>query len=302
MRRSLLLPVLLAIAAAPAAADFRLEKRLDLAPGGELLVDAAGGRVTVTGGSADGVSVLITSSRDDVEERYTLEVSAEPGRVKVVNKRRHGDGWFSSWFDWSSGGSLQFEIQVPDETRVDVRSSGGGIRLSDLRGDARLRSSGGRIAVERVGGDVDAESSGGGVDIARVTGDVEASSSGGGVDVAEVSGAVEASSSGGGVHIEGVGGRVVAESSGGSVSAVFAAGNTAGGSLSSSGGGVHVEVGPDARLSIDAASSGGSVNCDLPVARQGKVSRSSLRGELNGGGAALVLRSSGGGIHIRSSD
>jgi hypothetical protein len=33
---------------------------------------------------------------------------------------------------------------------------------------------------------------------------------------------------------------------------------------------------------------------------QGKQSRSSLRGQLNGGGAPLTVRSSGGGIHIGS--
>jgi len=33
----------LLLAAAPAAADFRRERKLALAPGGELLVDAAGG-------------------------------------------------------------------------------------------------------------------------------------------------------------------------------------------------------------------------------------------------------------------
>jgi hypothetical protein len=86
------------------------------------------------------------------------------------------------------------------------------------------------------------------------------------------------------------------------VSAVLRADNSAGGTLSSSGGGVSVDIDPGARFSIDASSSGGSVSCDLPVRRQGKESRTSLRGDLNGGGAPLHVRSSGGGIRIRSSN
>lgn len=326
MRRTLVASSAFALAAAgglllatPAAADFRLEKHLALAPGGELLVDTSGGSITVTGGAAEGAHIVVTSERDraTVEERYTFGLSAEPGRAKVINHRR-GPEW-RSWFDWGRGVSLHFEIQVPRATRVELDSSGGGIRISGLAGNARLRSSGGGLhildhegsvdgrtsgggaEVRRIRGDVRIGSSGGRIEVEEVTGDVVAESSGGGVEVAAVSGSVDASSSGGGVHVDGVGGRVTAESSGGPVSAVLAADNTSGGSLSSSGGGVRVEIDPGARLSIDASSSGGGVSCELPVARHGKESRTSLRGDLNGGGPALLLRSSGGGIHIESS-
>ncbi len=306
------------LAANPAAAEFRLEKHLALAPGGELVIDTSGGGVTVTGGAVDGATIVVTSDRDreDVESRYTFDFRAEPGRVVVVNRRK-GSLW-GHWFDWGRGYSLHFEVQVPRATRVELDSSGGGLHISRLDGDARLRSSGGGLHVEDLVGALDAGTSGGGVEVRRVRGnvrlqssggrvevgevigDVSARSSGGGVDVAAVTGDVEASSSGGGVHVDGVGGRVSAESSGGPVTAVFAPGAGAGGSLSSSGGGVRVQLAPDARVSIDASSSGGSVVCDLPLLVQGKISRSSLRGDLNGGGPALLLRSSGGGIRIGS--
>ena len=321
-RRSLLaVPFVLAcigslLAASPAAADFRRQQKLALAPGGELLVDAAGGSVTVTGGATDGATVVITSTRDDIEDRYSFELTSEPGRVRVISRR--GSGWFQR-FNWNGNANLHFDVRVPRQTRVDLKSSGGGIRLSSLTGNARVRSSGGGLRIADVDGEIDARSSGGGVevkdvrghvrvfssgggvDVEQVTGDVTAGSSGGGVEISGVSGNVDASSSGGGVQIDGVGGRVTAESSGGPVSAVLAESNDAGGSLSSSGGGVRVAIAPGARLSIDASSSGGSVHCDLPVQRLGKESRTTLRGDLNGGGSVLKLRSSGGGIHIDAS-
>jgi hypothetical protein len=40
------------------------------------------------------------------------------------------------------------------------------------------------------------------------------------------------------------------------------------------------------------------VSCDLPVTVVGERDRSELRGELNGGGAVLRARTSGGGIRI----
>jgi hypothetical protein len=70
------------------------------------------------------------------------------------------------------------------------------------------------------------------------------------------------------------------------------------GCFDSSGGGVAVTLDPAARLEIDAASSGGRVSSDLPVTVRGAVSKSSLKGTLNGGGAVLKLRSSGGGVSL----
>ena len=79
-------------------------------------------------------------------------------------------------------------------------------------------------------------------------------------------------------------GRVVAGSSGGAVSVAFAAGNAKGGELSSSGGGVATKVDPAVGLEIDASSSGGSVDCDLPLTVRGRIGRDDVHGPLNGGG------------------
>ena len=51
-------------------------------------------------------------------------------------------------------------------------------------------------------------------------------------------------------------------------------------------------------LTIDASSSGGNVVADVPVTVQGRIDKDSLHGDLNGGGALLRLRSSGGGVRI----
>lgn len=304
----------LAAALAPAAraADFRMEKQLELAPGGELVVDVHGG-VIVTGGATSGAQVLITADRD-VSDKYSFELTSEQGRARVVSRKKGSPGWFN--IGW--GDNLRFEIRVPRETRVDVKSSGGGIRVGALQGDAKLRSSGGGLHAEDVVGNVDADTSGGGVEARRIdgsvtletsgggiraediSGNVRAHTSGGGVQIDRVAGDLDASSSGGGVHVNDIRGRIDAESSGGPVEAVLSSPSPAGGKLSSSGGGVRVRLSPQAHLTLDASSSGGGVSCDLPVMVKGKVSRHELHGQLNGGGPTLELESSGGGVHIES--
>jgi hypothetical protein len=307
-----------ALLAVPARADFRLAKELPLAPGGALLVRTDGGSVTVTGGAGEGATIVITSQRDDIPERYRFDFKSEGGRAEVIGERRVRG--LARLFDWESDGRLHIEVKVPRTTRVDLQSSGGGIRIGSLAGDARLRSSGGGLRALEVAGNVDASTSGGGIDMQQIVGDLEVDTSGGGIRIAAVTGNVKAQTSGGGIDIDGVGGdvdagtsgggvdirdvrgRVAAHSSGGPVTATLGAGSTAGGSLSSSGGGVRVRLDPAVRLTVDASSSGGSVRCDLPVRTRGKVRSHSLHGDLNGGGPTLTLRSSGGGIRIAAAD
>jgi hypothetical protein len=305
------------LAAAPAQAATRIEKHLELAPGGQLTVKSEVGSVVVRGDAASGAAVVVTADRDDLEQDYELTFAASPGQAQVIVKRRgHGFGWFEGWQHWR--GRVEIAVSVPRATAATVHTSGGGIEVSGLQGNTDLGSSGGAVRAHQLAGKLTAHSSGGAVEVRDLRGDlhlsssggavratavqgqVEAWSSGGSVHLEQIAGAVRAKSSGGGVTIRGAGDRVAASSSGGPVAVSFAAGNAHGGDIDSSGGGIEVHVDPAVGLDIDASSSAGSVSCDLPVTVEGKISSHSLHGVLHGGGQHLHVRASGGGIRIGS--
>ena len=296
------LPVAAALFAASVAipaysADFRLEKSFTLASGDRFVLDSDLGGVTLRGVEGSQASILVTSDREDLATLYDFKFDQAAGQLKMKVERRH-KGVFG-WFDGFHG-TVRIEVQVPRATPVDLDTSGGGIDIADLTAQVTTSSSGGAVAVRSVHGAVHLESSGGGVSATDIDGTAYADSSGGSVKLERVTGDIEASSSGGGVHIEDAGGRVKADSSGGPVKVRFAAGNSKGGDLDSSGGGVVATVDSAIAVDIDASSSGGSVHCNVPVTIQGRISSDSVRGKLNGGGAMLRLRSSGGGITIES--
>jgi DUF4097 and DUF4098 domain-containing protein YvlB len=306
-----------ALSTAPAFAEpFRLEKKFDLAPGDRFVLVSEAGGVELRGVAGRQASIVVTSDRADLASRVDFRFDQAGSRLKVVVERK--DKSILNWFQklGQSVGHMHIAIEVPRATPVELDSSGGGIDLSGLdatvkasssgggvkvaevQGDVTLSSSGGSVDVRQVKGAVRLDSSGGGVHAASIDGGVYADSSGGSVSLETVSGDIQASSSGGGVRIEGAGGRVKAGSSGGSVHVSFAAGNSKGGDIDSSGGGVGAALDAAVGVDVDAVSSGGPVDCNLPVTIQGRVSRDSLHGKLNGGGALLRLRSSGGGITI----
>lgn len=307
------LALALCLAATAHASDYRQEKSFDLTAGAAFSLHSEAGGVEVHGVDGGRATMVITSDREDFEELFNVRIDAQPSRLAIVIERKR-----RSVFSWFGGfhGHVHVDMTVPKKVSADVDSSGGavviadldgavkadssggGVRISDIGGDVTLDSSGGSVKVERVHGSVRAESSGGGVSVTEVGGGAHLESSGGSIVAQNVGGDVDASSSGGGVRIDGAGGAVVAGSSGGPVKVSFAPGNAKGGSLDSSGGGVVARLDPSVSLEIDASSSGGAVSTDLPVTIRGKVSRDTLRGTLNGGGALLKLRSSGGGITL----
>jgi DUF4097 and DUF4098 domain-containing protein YvlB len=304
-----------ALSTSPARGEsFRLAKMFDLAPGDRFELSSELGGATLRGVDGRQASIVVTSDSEDLAQRYDFRFDHSGGRLKMTVERK--DKSPLSWFRQFRGSRAEITIQVPRATPVDLHtsgggidvasldatvkadSSGGGVKVADVRGDVVLSSSGGGVEARGVRGALRLDSSGGGVRVESVEGPVDADTSGGSLTLDTVAGDVTASSSGGGVRIGGAGGRVKAGSSGGPVEVAFASGNAKGGDIDSSGGGVSVAVDPRAALDVDAASSGGSVRCNLPVTIQGTVSKDSLHGKLNGGGALLRLRSSGGGITI----
>lgn len=297
-----------------AAADYRVEKTLELAPGGTFRLETDSGHVRIVGDSSAGAEIVVSSRREDLESDYELSFSSD-GRIAEVKLERRGSRMFS-W--WRGGDSIRFEVTLPRQVEVfvdtsggsievesidgavDLRTSGGGISVERVRGSVLADTSGGAIRVEDVEGDVGADTSGGSIVVRRVSGSASADTSGGSIAMREIGGDVVADTSGGSIDIEGAGGRVRADTSGGPVTVAFAPGNDHGGTLSSSGGRVTAVLDPTVSLEIDASTSGGSVRTDLPLTVQGTVSRTDLRGRLNGGGELLKLRSSGGGIRIES--
>jgi len=301
--------LLLALAAAPALAETRMEKTLKLDPGGEFSIDTDMGKVTVTGASASGVHVVVTSRRE-LDDLLRFEWEDGPGRASVRARKLHSFSFFGD-----SNAGVRFEIELPARTTVKVHTSGGAISLSgtqapatlhtsgggievrDLQGDLEAETSGGSIRLKDIRGKSNVETSGGGIDAVNLDGPLHAETSGGSIHTDRTTGDIRLHSSGGGIHIREAGGRVEADTSGGSIEAEFARGNARGGSLESSGGGITVALDPSVGLAIDAR--GNSVSSDVPLTVQGEFSRGSLRGTLGPGGEKLHLRTSGGSVRIR---
>ena len=303
--------VLLAAAALPARADYRVEKDLKLAPGGQFVLNSDEGSVSVIGNPEQGAKIVVTADRDDVDQLINFSFETTSRGVEVTARKKDR-------FRHLNHLHLHFEVRVPTQTHLEIHTGGGGIEASSTKGDATLQTSGGGIEASQIAGYVDADTSGGGVRLREITGNARIRTSGGGIQAEYLTGTLDAhtsggpikldrvdsdvrvDTSGGPIEITGAGGHVVAKTSGGGVSVSFTRGNAKGGEVESSGGPINVRLDPSVNLNLNASSSGGGVTASLPITAVGRVSGSHIEGTLGKGGATLSLHTSGGGIRIES--
>jgi DUF4097 and DUF4098 domain-containing protein YvlB len=308
------------------AVEDQIKKSFTVAPGGRLEVHADRGSIEVTTADTKELKIVVereAKARNQEREKALLadhEVTFDQQGDTVVVKGKLNRNLNASSFFNGPNLKVRYLITTPRRFNVELKTAGGSITISDIEGETKAGTSGGSIKVGNVTGTVRATTAGGSIHVAGATGDAVTETSGGSITLGNMQSEAKANTAGGSIEVQKAGGPTSLGTSGGSIrvkeasSTVHA--STAGGSitvnfakappeaskLETSGGGITVQLPEGAALDLDAETSGGGVTSDLPVTLQGKQQRNVLRGKLNGGGQALTLRTSGGGIHVKKGD
>ena len=191
-----------------------------------------------------------------------------------------------------------------------LRTGGGHIRVDSIGGVGKLETGGGNISLEHSGSGLIASTGGGQIDIGEATGLIRARTGGGGIRVVHASGPTELETSAGNVYLMQVENSVRASTGSGGITAWFGPGAklTSPCRLAAGEGDIvvylpkllpvtvdaQVELGGDHRVIVDPA---------FPLkVTYGEPDEGSqavrAEGELNGGGAPLVLRTVSGNIRL----
>jgi DUF4097 and DUF4098 domain-containing protein YvlB len=295
MARTALLSGLMAFATSSAhAAEKVLDRTFTVTPGGLLTVNADGASIGVSGSDSNQVVVHMVARGSEKElDELNLSASQSDGGVTVEMLRPERRGWL----DWGMRNvEARIEVTVPRDYRVNAKTSGGDVRLERIAGSSRLRTSGGGIVAKNMKGDLDGETSGGDVRLESVEGSVRVHTSGGGIHAATVRGDIDARTSGGDVRLLRIDGKIRAHTSGGSVQCELVGANR-GISAGTSGGDIRLTMPGNITGELDAKTSGGDIDSEFPVTTTHSAEHR-LTGLINGGGEAIHLNTSGGGITL----
>lgn len=298
-----------------------IEKNFTVKNGQSLILDSDKGSVQIVGTSGNEVTVKVTKGANRVSEnraeemfeRFQLDFRQTNDGVEIYGEYDKPGFWRSSFWNKLK---IVFEIEVPNKFDLDIVTSGGSLEAEEITGELKLKTSGGSLKLYTLQGDIQARTSGGSITAKMVSGDAYLKTSGGSIKVSDCEGSIQCNTSGGSITAEGMSGNLDFHTSGGGIRLHDISGEvsakTSGGSiktelvgqpdgpvaLKTSGGSVTVYMDENVKADIDARTSGGRVSVDFPVKVEGKLSKSRLRGEMNGGGPLFTLRTSGGSIKL----
>jgi len=321
-KRLVPLVVILALFAAAsrlAASEYEgsFERKLNVAGPVELEVTTGSGNIDVHSGDASTVQVrgTIRVSRSvgaDAAARRIQYLQSNPpieqsgsyirvGRISDPELRRHI--------------SISYEIVVPVATRlrsdtgsgdqaiegikgpVKASTGSGNIRASSLDDEARLDTGSGDIELAALSGAVYAETGSGNIRANHLAGMVRAHTGSGDIRLeGNSTGPVKADTGSGNVEIHGVQGALRAQTGSGNI--VIQGEPRGDWKLETGSGNVSMHLPPQAGFNLYAHTGSGSINSDLPITIQGKLSRSELRGTVRGGGSLVEVSTGSGDIHI----
>ena len=278
---------------------YRVEN-FDISTPGKLDVRTSGGHITVEGSSRSGVRVEMYVKKngrnllpEDIDlDKWEIDISQSGSSVIAEAKRRGNSGW--NIFGKNNNVSISFTVYTPRDMSTDLNTSGGHIKSRGLSGNQQISTSGGHLELANLKGTIEARTSGGHIDIADIEGDIDARTSGGHIDVQNSEGALRVRTSGGHIDLANVNGTIEAATSGGGISAdIVSVGEFV--DLRTSGGNVEISVPSNLGLNLNLRGSYVSTNLQN---FSGEVERNKVSGQLNGGGAKVSARTSGGTVSL----
>jgi hypothetical protein len=246
-------------------------------------------------GTSDNQVVIIAEIKgsDDAVNDFEITAEQNSGGVTIRGEKKSKD-WSKLWNNFN----VNYTVKVPKSFNLNIKTAGGNIKITGLNGTLDGTTSGGNITLTGVDGKMDFTTSGGNIEVDKSKGTLDITTSGGNVRIENSEGDVAAATSGGNMTFSGITGKLEAGTSGGNIKAKINGPNK-GITLKTSGGDIAVWIASDVKAALDAATSGGEVTCELPVTISGKIKSDRIRGDINGGGEPIILKTSGGDIDVK---
>jgi len=248
----------LTFAAIPCARAEEWNKMFTVAARADLRVDAKDGSVTVRAWDQKTISAHVNAVGWKIGSGE-LEIQDHQlgDRVELVLKTPPAHVAFGHH-------SIAVEIKVPRDTRVDIHTGDGGIKVFEIAGEVRLTTGDGSIEASGVEGSVQARTGDGSI---GVRGRLES---------------LTLHTGDGSVHADILPGSKVAS----------------GWRIETGDGSVTVRVPSDLAADLDLHTGDGRLSVDLPFTAD-RQDKKTVRGKLNGGGPAFAIRTGDGSVSVK---
>ena len=279
----------------------QIEKTYSVKLGGSLKVISEFGALDVQTADQDKVEIVISKESEFKLDKW-IQAALTDFEVTFEHKGSdvHINGIFKHGLEyWQKkrlkGLKIHFQVKVPQQYNVDLKTVGGRISVADLGGEVRAQTTGGSLRFGNIKGTVWGHTSGGSIKLTSCDSSnsvlkalgltlpprdnlIDLKTSGGNVEVHDVTGTVKVQTSGGSLRLGEIRGFIRGNTSGGSIELEECNG---GAEVQTSGGSITLE---NVTGAVSVRTSGGSIDATMTMQPQHD--------------SILNLRTSGGGIVV----
>ena len=258
-------------------------------PGGTLELDIDRGRVEVLPGPGREVLIEVErkvttddrSKAEDIFERHDLEIEERDGGIYVGSRFDNEDTFWNRIRSSTDRLVVRVRARVPEDYNIEFKAGAGTIELGSFSGDISGVTGAGNIEIGEVSGSVNVVSGSGNIVIEGVGEELEVHTGAGNVDVRAVRGEATVKAGAGNIEV------FITEQPDGDSDFSTGAGN------------VMVYLAGSVGVDVDAECAVGSARTDYPLKVEGKWTRKSFSGSVNGGGPDLRLYAAVGNVTLR---
>jgi hypothetical protein len=136
-----------------------IRKTFDTPEGSHLVVENVQGPITVTGWDQPQIEVSATPRQDWVQ----VEIDQHDGKVVARTIHETGSGKWTNWFNGSRTPYVEYVVNVPHASDLELKNVEGPIAVRHCQGKIRVHNVDGKITLEHTKGDIRAESVNGGL-------------------------------------------------------------------------------------------------------------------------------------------
>jgi DUF4097 and DUF4098 domain-containing protein YvlB len=296
-----LLAILSIVSCLPSIGFARTEERIvetyPLENTGKVYLENISGDITVS--NWDKNKIEITAIKRGRRERdlddATIHIRQINGNIRIITRHDREFSLFRR-----SSVSVSYQIIVPAEASVRVKSISGDIEVRKIGGFLNAENTSGKIRVRVAENGVRCKSISGDIDLEYIHGDAELESVSGEISIQEIEGSVEAGTVSGDIEVDAFSYAEEIDVSSTSGDIELRGELSSGGiyRLDSFSGDTKVEIPSGSDFEFSSKTFSGSIECDFDLKMSGKFNPKKVQGTVGKGGASLTVSSFSGDIRI----
>jgi len=258
-------------------------------------VDTNDGSVRVVTSDVKQVEFHVEYSGLQLDKTLHVESHQQGDRVDLTARVVSVSGWFGGL---GVARRLHIEVRMPKDADLQVETGDGSVQASLLVGNISLHTGDGSIKADGLSGTLDLRSGDGSITVNSLKGAATLYTGDGSISGSDLDGRYDATTGDGSVHLAGRFDGLTVKTGDGSIDARALPGSkmSTGWNLRTGSGSVEMALPGDLPADLDATTGDGRISLDIPV--DGAVTKSEVRGKINGGGRPLAIHTGDGSIHV----